>query len=540
MRSCFSLPLISRALCFAVGTAAAGLGSVTSSAQSISTFIGTTNDNWTISTNWSPAAIPSGTGSWALINSQTNTLLRIFYPSTAIPTAPALDVGAISFLPTLANASDAFGVQNNSSGTAGTLRFYGIDTTVDGPEKRYILINSSTLANVSFTQANAGQDFELYTSGAVHVADGTQLTLTPTIKDGTGSQSITKTGAGILTFSGATSAASTYAGGFVLEGGIVQWTTSGSSAGNPFGIGPITLRSGTLRSSSSTGRSIFSSVILDGTVTLGSPEGGFTGDITINSVGGARTTTMASDSIVTVVAGGSTAWNQSVSGTGSLTKAGAGLLRFTPLSTLTHTGSTVVAEGTLVMVGNLDSVSPVLVLAGAMLSGTGTIAGPTSILAGGTFSPGATSEAVGLFTIGSGGLALAGETVLDLTGTSRGTAYDGVNFTAGGGLTYGGSMLLRFSDVLPDGTYDLFSDFASQTGSFSSINLTGSYSGALTEQSPGVWSGSFGSQTITFTNSTGSLSIVPEPSAVLLLGLGAGIVAVRCHRRARRRSTVQD
>jgi hypothetical protein len=192
-----------------------------------------------------------------------------------------------------------------------------------------------------------------------------------------------------------------------------------------------------------------------------------------------------------------------------------------------------VQEGRLIMNANLSSASVVSVSSGASLFGTGTIAGATSILSGGTFSPGATSGTTGLFTFGSGGLTLGGQTLLEISGTTRGTQFDAVNLS--GPLAYGGQLALQFSGTLPLGTYDLFTGFTSQAGAFSSITLSGGYSGILTEQSPGIWSGAFGDQTITFTNATGSLAVVPEPSAALLGGLGAAAVAWRCSRRRRRK-----
>lgn len=506
-------------------------------AQTVSTFNGgsgasdTNQQSWTTAGNWNTGAVPSGTGAWAHINSSTTPVLRILYTSTSFNagvSGTSLPIGAISFLPTLANASGTYGVQNNSTGTRGTLKLYGINTTVEGASRRFILINSSTMTNVTFTQTLAGQDFELYTSGAMHVTAGTQLTLTPVIRDGAGSQSITKTGDGVLTLTGS-SELNTYGGGFVMTGGAVQWASSGTAGlTTPFGLGTITMRSGTFRSTTSTGKSINSSIILDGSATLGSADPAFSGNITVNSSGGALATTLASNSVLTIAGSGSTGWNQSISGTGSLTKAGSGLLRFTPLSTLTHTGSTVVQSGTMIMAGNLSSASAVSVLNAATLLGTGTIAGATSILSGGIFSPGASSSTAGLFTFGSGRLTLAGQTILDLSGTTRGTLYDGINLS--GGLTYGGSLLLQFSGTLPEGSYDLFSGFGSQAGTFSSIGLAGGYSGSLLE-SLGVWSGTFGSQTMTFTNSTGTLVIVPEPSAALFLSLGsAGVLAGMCRR----------
>ncbi|MFM7242840.1 MAG: beta strand repeat-containing protein [Planctomycetaceae bacterium] len=527
--------------------AVVALHSHRAAAQTVSTFLGGSGTTelaqtgWTTAGNWNTSTVPTGTGVWPQINSSTATALRVNYGSSAVGTTGTLTVGAISFLPTLTVATGStYEFRNSSSSQRGTLRFYGVDTTVGGVPRRVILDNRTALGDIGVSQSSQGQDYELYTSGAINVAASTSLTLSPLIRDGSGSRSITKVGQGVLSFAGVgyaatttnNSGSSTYSGGFVMDGGIVQWALSGTAGvGTPFGLGALTLRSGTLRSTTTSGRSINSSVILDGFATLGSVDSGFTGSITINSSGGALTTTVASDSILTVVAGGSTAWNQGTSGTGSLTKAGAGILRFTGAGgALTHTGSTVVQSGTLIMAANLSSSSPVSVLNAATLLGTGTVAGAALIQAGGVFSPGAVSGTAGVFTFGSGGLGLAGQTILELSGTSRGTSYDGVNMA--GALTYGGSLLLQFSGTLPEGTYNLFSGFASQVGSFASISAAGGYSGSLTEAS-GVWSGTFGPQTLTFTNATGDLVIVPEPSLLLAAGGSLAIAIGGVVRRLR-------
>lgn len=520
-----------------------GLQSGGAWAQSVSTWVGgnttnsSTNQFWTLASAWQPAGVPTGTNAWAQLNSSTTGLMRILYSSTSLNggvSGTSLTVGAISLLPTMVLPSGTFAITNQGTSAPGTIKFYGIDTTIDGTARRIILDNRSPATNVTFTGSSTTlkwQEFELYTSGAINVSANTQLTLNPRIRDGGGPQSITKIGDGILTFTGS-SEQNTFAGGFVMGGGIVQWATSGVSGTNPFGAGSLTLRSGTLRSTSATGKSINSSVVLDGAVTLGSADPTFNGNITVNSSGGALATTIASDSVVTIAGSGSTAWNQSTSGTGSLTKAGPGLLRFTTLSTLAHTGSTTVQEGTLIMVGSMASASGVSVLNGAALFGTGTIAGPTSIFSGGTFSPGAVSGTAGVFTFGSGGLSLAGQTLMEVAGTTRGTQYDGVD--VGGPLAYGGPLLLQFSGTVADNTtLELFRGFTSQAGSFSSITVTGSYAGSLTESS-GVWTGRLGGQDFTFTNSTGSLVIIPEPTVSLLAALGVTAAAVQAWRRGRR------
>jgi len=516
------------------------------SAQSVSTWTGantgtaSNNQYWTVSTAWQPNGVPTGTNVWAQLNSSTTPLMRILYSSTALnagASGTSLTVGAISFLPTMVLPTGTFGITNQSTTVRGTLKFYGIDTTIDGTSRRIILDNQSPASNVTFSGPGTTlqpQDFELFTSGAINVSATTQLTLNPLIRDGSGSQSITKIGSGILTFSGS-SELSSYAGGFVMSGGLVQWATSGAAGvGTPFGLGPLTLRSGTLRSTTTGGRSINTSVVLDGAVTLGSTDPSFTGNIAINSSGGGLSTTVASASTLTIVDSGSTNWNQATSGAGSLTKAGSGILRFSGAGgALTHTGSTVVQSGTMIMAANLSSASAVSVLNAATLLGTGTIAGATSILSGGVFSPGATSGATGVFTFGAGGLSLAGQTVMDLQGAARGTQYDGIDL--GSSLGYGGSLLLQVSGSMADGTYELFKSFTSQAGSFSSVALSGFYTASLTESPSGVWTATSGGQTFTFTNSTGNLVIVPEPAVSLLGCLGAIAVAARLGSRAGRR-----
>ena len=510
-------------------------------AQAVSTWVGgntvnsSTNQYWTLSSAWQPAGVPSGTSVWAQLNSSTTGLMRILYTSTSLnggSSGTALTVGAISFLPTMVLPSGTFSITNQSTSVDGTLKFYGIDTTIDGTARRIILDNRSPASNVTFSGSGStlkSQSFELYTSGAINVSATTQLTLNPVIRDGSGSQSITKVGEGILTFTGS-SDSNSYAGGFVMNGGIVQWAASGAAGvGTPFGLGSLTMRSGTLRSTSTTGKSINSSVVLDGSVTLGSTDSGLTGNITVNSSGGSLTTTIASNSVVTIVTGGSTAWNQATSGAGGLTKLGSGILRFTGAGgDLTHSGSTIVQAGTLIMNANMSSASALSVLSGASLFGSGTIAGAATVLSGGTLSPGSAAASPGILAFGSS-LGLSGQTLLELTGTSRGSQYDGLAIA--GGLTYGGSLQLQFTGTLPEGTYDLFSGFSSQAGTFSSIGLAGGYTGSLSE-SAGVWTGTFGTQTLTFTNATGDLVIVPEPTAALLVSVAA---AFGMHGMCRRR-----
>jgi hypothetical protein len=513
-----------------------------------STFLGgsgstiSSREGWTTSDNWSPTGIPEGSTVWAEIGPNGTTTpgegnrLRIFYPSSEF-TDFTLNVGAISFLNTLTSPELTYEVQNNANtstpGRKGFVQFYGVDTTIGGQQRTVILEQNSTLVDdVAFTQALSGQEFVLSTSGAISVVEGASLTLTTKITEDASPRAITKIGPGMLSFAnvrslGNESSASTYSGGFTLEEGTVQYAISGSSSASPFGIGPLTLKGGTLRSTTTSGRTINVSINLDGGATIGSTETGFTGNITVNSASGSLTTTLLSDSVVTIADGATTIWNQAISGTGNLTKAGGGLLNLNGFGgDLTYTGNTIAAEGTLVIDGDYTGSGTFEVQSGATLTGTGSIAGATTILAGGTLAPGASP---GVLSFG-GDLSLAGTTVMEINGPARGTDYDGIDVA--GTLTYGGTLDLQIPSTLADGTYQLFDGFASQSGSFASITLAGAYSGSLAE-SAGVWTGSFQGQNFTFTSGTGDLVVVPEPAALAAALTGLAVAAgMRRWRRA--------
>jgi prepilin-type N-terminal cleavage/methylation domain-containing protein len=536
--------------------------------QTIATFVGgagettTTQQSWTQSGNWNPAAIPNGADIWAQINSSDAATLRILYTSSAL-SANTLSVGAISFLPTLTvTGGTSYAVQNNAAvidppRPKGVLKFFGVDTTVEGVPRRLILDNSSALGSVSFTQTLSGQEFQLNTSGAINVGADTALFLTPQILEDAAGRSITKIGPGLLSFSGTGNAsnssnytggfrleegtvqwalsgtaavgtpfglgdltmaggtlrssttssrtinvnvaldgggtigsqdadftgnininsnsdalvttvlsdsvltipganttiwfqaiggngqvtkagggafelakANTYTGGFVLDGGTVQWRISGTAGeASPFGLGPLTLRQGTLRSTTDTGRFVNNDVILDGRVTLGSTDPGLTGSIIVNSAGGTLSTAIPRDSTVTIVEGASTTWNQATSGAGGLTKAGPGLLRFSGVGgDLAHTGATVVEAGTLAVDGAYLSPAPVSIRSGATLGGSGSIAGPTTIQSGATIAPGASP----------GTLSFAGGVTLQAGGNYN---WEITDASGGAGLILGWDLL---------------------------------------------------------------------------------------------------
>jgi hypothetical protein len=127
-----------------------------------------------------------------------------------------------------------------------------------------------------------------------------------------------------------------------------------------------------------------------------------------------------------------------------------------------------------------------------------------------------------------------GFTLTNAASPVRGTDY-GASDVSSGTLTYGGSLALTLGGLLPASTtYDLFNfSGGSQAGSFSSVAITGSYSTPLTNAGGGVWTGSQGDATFTFTESTGDLAvtIVPEPTSCLALAASVGLGVVMLRRR---------
>lgn len=217
----------------------------------------------------------------------------------------------------------------------------------------------------------------------------------------------------------------------------------------------------------------------------------------------------------------------------SLTKKGTGTWRLSGNNT--YTGTTGVTAGSLFINGNQSSATgAVSVAAGATLGGNGTIGGATTFSGASLLRPGSVGTDTGVLGFGSTlALSTTGTTFIDITGSTRGTLYDGVDIA--GAVTYGGR--LQFSIASADSaTYNIF-DFASQSGSFSTVTGTIGGTSLTFTNSSGVWTAPFTagatSGTATFTQATGELVIVPEPGTLALAGIGIA-AAVYCGLRRRR------
>jgi autotransporter-associated beta strand protein len=213
---------------------------------------------------------------------------------------------------------------------------------------------------------------------------------------------------------------------------------------------------------------------------------------------------------------------------GGLIKAGTATLTLSGSSS--YSGPTTVSAGTLRVNGVLGSGS-LSVAASAWLMGTGTINGPVTV--NGTLSPGSSP---GVITLGSLTLTDTSTTVIEVASVgTRGTAYDGVSILDAGGLTYGGTMTLAFggSAIANNTTFDIFDFAGSAGGALAAIESSGFYAGTWTPLGSGTFRLLAGDQSLTFSQSTGDVIVVPEPAAIALAAVGLGTMGLALLRRRR-------
>lgn len=248
---------------------------------------------------------------------------------------------------------------------------------------------------------------------------------------------------------------------------------------------------------------------------------------TVNQASGQPLTLACSDAgnltLSNVISSGAAAGGITINGTGS------GKVIFSGNNT--YGGATTVTQGAFQLNGVLSGSSNLSVAAPGWLGGTGTASG-TATLSGGTLSPGENATA-GILTLGSLVLSTTSSSLIDLTAAgTRGTDYDGLTILNAGGLTYGGTMSFAFGgSVLPDNTtFNVFNFNGSPSGGFGQVLSTGYYAGTWTNNLDGTYSLAKDAQTLTFAQSTGIVTIVPEPTSVVAILSGIALTVI-CHRR---------
>lgn len=270
-------------------------------------------------------------------------------------------------------------------------------------------------------------------AGAVTLSGGSALADTVAVTMSTGASLVLQASETIGSLSGAGSVEAS-GGAFVLTtgGNDTSGTFSGtlSAPGQGDSLGLVKTGTGTF---TLTGDSSYSggTTISGGTLQLG--NGGATGSITGNITNNAALIFNRSDDI---------SYSGTISGTGTLQKAGAGTLTFA--GTNMSTGLTTVSAGTLALTGGMAG--SVTVTSGATFAGTSTglIGGTLTIESGGTLA--ATSG--NLFTVG--GLSLSSGSTIDFTAGAPPTT---AAVSVAGNLVLGGTLDVSAGTGFASGTY---------------------------------------------------------------------------------------
>ncbi len=183
-----------------------------------------------------------------------------------------------------------------------------------------------------------------------------------------------------------------------------------------------------------------------------------------------------------------------------ITKSGAGTMEISGTNS-TYTGATTVSGGKLIVNGNI-STSSTNVQAGATLGGSGTV-GAVTVQTDGIFAPG---NSPGTLTF-TGDLTLNSGSISDFEINSFSLGNYDLAIAA-----VSGTQNVSFNGILNL----LFQSGFNTVGSIKIFDFDG-YSGAFTSVVPTGLAGGF---TASFDNATGIVTVVPEPGAALLGGLG--------------------
>ena len=388
---------------------------------------------------------------------------------------------------TLASSAIVVGGGTVASTSANT---FADSATVTVNSGRFSIGGSDTVASLSGS------------GGTVNVATGATLTAgnassTSYAGSITGGGNLTKVGSGTFTLSSASS---------------MTGTTTVAA-------GQFTLASANLLADTS------AVVINGGVLSLG-------GNDTIGSVAGSGGTLAIGSNTLTVSQSGTTSFAGAITGNGTFTKAGSGILTLTGNASA-YAGATQVQAGTVAVNGTLGGT--VAVSLGAILSGTGTIGGNASIA--GTLSPGG-AGAVGTQTF-NGNLTYAAGSILSwelFANNALGGSYDQIAVPTGN-LTFSGSTAIAMTFNAAGSAVAWSNSFwnvsrswlvqdlgSGQTNNFSNLSISNqnwldSTGAAFNTVRPGA------SFTVTQQGQDVLITYVPEPSTLVALAGGVAAVA---------------
>lgn len=322
------------------------------------------------------------------------------------------------------------------------------------------------------------------------------LTISANVVDNSGATAFTKGGAKTVVLSGSNS----YTGATYVNSGTLQ----AGSANPAFGTNSAVVLS--------TGASLN---LNNFNQTVGSLAG--------NNPGSLGTVTLGSGTLTTGGDNTSTTFGGTIVGTGGLVKVGTGTQTLTGAST--YTGPTEVHLGTLLINGSLAAASAVSVNNGGTLGGSGVIGG--LVTTGGTESVIAPGNSPGMLTLAGGLDATAGvKFVFEL-----GTTSDVLNLGSGilTGSSFANGMVFDFANSggLVVGTAYTLITFGSSIGlDYGDLTANLLPSGYTLDTSFGTNGFQINGNSLQV-----QFAVVPEPSAMVMVGVGMGFCLWNARRK---------
>jgi len=317
---------------------------------------------------------------------------------------------------------------------------------------------------------------------------------------------------------------------------VVDGTTANLNVANTYN-GPTSITNGATLNANAAGAlptATRSAVSIDPSGSSGTSTLALGANQSVASLTGASTSkvTLGANPLTVGTTGGSTTFAGVISGTlGNVTKDGTSTQVFSGNNT--YTGTTTVSSGTLLINGNSSAATGAVAVNGGTLGGSGTIGGAVTVNASGFLAPG--NSSAGILTVSSLALNSTSTVQFEVNGTATaGTDYDRIVVSGSGALALDGAFTIAFGNIsaLANTTdINLISYSSSHTGDFTSLVSTGYYGGSGWTHVGETFSMSSGGQTLTFSELTGNLTVVPEPATWALLAFSLTTVMIFRRRR---------